>query len=55
MHNEIVNKRSLAIAGAVAVMLLSTTLMSITAKSDSAFARKYGRHDASDVSQGSVC
>jgi hypothetical protein len=50
MHNEILNKRSLAIA-AVAVMLLSTTLMSITAKSDSAFARKYGRHDASDVSQ----
>ena len=25
--------------------------MSITAKSDSAFAKKYGRHDASDVSQ----
>ena len=38
MHNEKVNKRSLAIA-AVAVMLLSTTLISISATSDSAFAR----------------
>jgi hypothetical protein len=53
MHNEKVNKRSLAIA-AVAVMLLSTTLISISATSDTAFARN--ERYVKDINQAaSVC
>ena len=45
MHNERVNKRSLAIAGMV-IVLLSTTLISTAMMSDSAFAK-----DLRDVNQ----
>lgn len=53
MHNEGVNRRNITIAAAVTViMLVGTTIISITASTtDNAFARKYGRHDATDVSQ----
>ena len=51
MHNEKVNRRNLAIAGVIVIVLLVSTLISNTASIDSASARKYQRHDATDISQ----